>query len=138
MFSETPTKKITVVESDIYSISDACQQILDDVRAKGFDADDIFAIHLSLEEALLNAVKHGNKNDPEKNIDIEYLVTEKKCDVYITDQGSGFCPDCLPDPRDEENLYKPGGRGVLLMRAYMDIVEFNERGNKVHMVKMKK
>jgi serine/threonine-protein kinase RsbW len=137
MVSETSTKKITLVDSDVYAISKICGRLLDEVRAKNFDSDQIFAIHLALEEALINAFKHGNKYDPTKNVDIDYVVTDEKFDISVADEGSGFSPDRLPDPRSEENLYKPCGRGVLLMRSYMDVVEFNEDGNRVHMVKFK-
>jgi serine/threonine-protein kinase RsbW len=137
MVSETSTKKITIVDSDVYAISKICGRLLDEVRAKNFDSDQIFAIHLALEEALINAFKHGNKYDPTKNVDIDYVVTDEKFDISVADEGSGFSPDRLPDPRSEENLYKPCGRGVLLMRSYMDVVEFNEDGNRVHMVKFK-
>lgn len=88
-----------------------------------------------MEEALLNAVKHGNKRDPAKNVNIECVINAEKFDVCIKDQGSGFAPDGLPDPRSDENLYKPCGRGVLLMRAYMDVVEYRDNGSCVHMVK---
>ena len=137
MVSKTSTKKITVVDSDVYAISKICERLLEEVRAKNFDPDQIFAIHLALEEALINAFKHGNKFDPTKNVDIDYVITDDKCDIAVADQGDGFSPDSLPDPRAEENLYKPSGRGVLLMRSYMDVVEFNEHGNRVHMIKYK-
>jgi serine/threonine-protein kinase RsbW len=137
MVSETSTKKITLVDSDVYAISRICGRLLDEVRAKNFDSDQIFAIHLALEEALLNAFKHGNKYDPTKNVHIAYLVTEDKFEISVEDQGTGFYPDRLPDPRSEENLYKPCGRGVLLMRSYMDVVEYNQNGNRVHMIKYK-
>lgn len=138
MVSKTLTKKITVVDSDVYAISKVCGRLLDEVRAKNFDSDQIFAIHLALEEALLNAYKHGNKFDSTKKIDIDYFVSDEKFEISVADQGTGFSPDSLPDPRAEENLYKPCGRGVLLMRSYMDVVEFNEPGNMVHMIKFKK
>ena len=137
MVSEAPKKKIKVADNDVYTISKICQRLLDEVREKNFNSDEIFAIHLALEEAIFNAVKHGNKFDPAKSVDIDYRVTDEKCDIAVTDQGSGFSPDSLPDPRDEENLYKPCGRGVLLMKSYMDVVEFNKPGNKVHMIKYK-
>ncbi|MCF7954628.1 MAG: ATP-binding protein [Phycisphaerae bacterium] len=138
MVSETPTKKIRVVDSDVYAISKICGRLLDEVRAKNYNSEEIFAIHLALEEAILNALKHGNKFDPKKTVDIDYLITDEKCDIAVADEGAGFSPDSLPDPRAEENLYKPCGRGVLLMRSYMDVVEFNEHGNRVHMIKYKK
>ncbi len=111
--------------------------MLSDAAANGFDADDIFAIHLALEEATLNAVRHGNKGDAGKKISVDWTITGEKLDVSITDEGCGFDPDCLADCRVDENLYKCCGRGVLLMQSYMDTVEYNQRGNCVHMVKFK-
>jgi serine/threonine-protein kinase RsbW len=110
---------------------------LDQVKERGFAEDDIFGIHLSLEEALTNAVRHGNQSDPAKTVTIEVLITPEKFDISIADQGFGFNPDSLPDPRLGENLYKTEGRGVLLIRAYMDVIEYNDRGNCVHLVKYK-
>jgi len=138
MVSGTPTKKITVTDNDVYAISKICGRLLDEVRKKDFGSEEIFAIHLALEEAIFNALKHGNKFDPKKKVDIDYLITDEKCDISVADEGSGFSPESLPDPRAEENLFKPCGRGVLLMRSYMDVVEFNDPGNRVHMIKYKK
>ena len=107
------------------------------LKAHDFGEDDIFAIHLALEEAFINAVNHGNKMDPEREVKIEYSVGADKVEISMTDEGRGFDPDVVPDPRYGENLYKIGGRGILLMRSYMDIVEFNKRGNRVRMVRYK-
>jgi serine/threonine-protein kinase RsbW len=76
--------------------------------------------------------------DPAKGVKIDYLVAPDKIEVTVTDEGDGFDPEAVPDPRYGENLYKPEGRGLFLMRSYMDAVEFNERGNSVYMVKYKK
>lgn len=137
MVSDSSTNKSTVVDSGTSAIGKVCNQLLDELRAKNFTGEDIFAIHLALEEALINAVKHGNKFDPSKKINLNYIVSDEKFEITVTDQGSGFTPGTLPDPRVEENLYKPSGRGVLLMRSYMDVIEFNETGNTVHMIKFK-
>ncbi len=95
----------------------------------------IFAVHLSLEEAFVNAIKHGNHEDPQKSIRVECLITPDKFDVSIADEGFGFDPNGIPDPRRNSNLYKTTGRGVLLIQSYMDLVEYNSRGNCIHMVK---
>lgn len=117
------------------AIQKACRDLLEYAEAHGFDDDAIFGIHLALEEALVNAFKHGNQSNPEKIVFVECLITPEKFDVSITDQGEGFVPDDLPDPRCNGNLYKCSGRGVLLINAYMDVVEYNERGNSIHMIK---
>jgi serine/threonine-protein kinase RsbW len=101
----------------------------------GFTQDDEFAVHLALEEAFLNAVKHGNKMDPHKTVTVECRIDDEKVDLRLTDQGDGFDPRVVPDPREGENLYRPEGRGLLLISSYMHVVEYNERGNGVHMVR---
>lgn len=138
MVSNVSTKTITVLDNDMYTINDVCEAILSEVRENKYDSKSLFAIHLALEEAIVNALKHGNKFDSSKKVDVSYHITESKCDISVTDEGCGFDPDSLPDPRAEENLYKPSGRGVLLIRSYMDVVEFNKIGNSVHMVKLNK
>ncbi|MBL7215163.1 MAG: ATP-binding protein [Phycisphaerae bacterium] len=112
-----------------------CTKILKHAAEQGFNEDATFGIHLALEEAFTNALKHGNQSNPNKKICVEFLITPEKMDISITDEGQGFDPDDVPDPRCNQNLYKISGRGVLLIKAYMDIVEYNKRGNCVHMVK---
>jgi serine/threonine-protein kinase RsbW len=136
MGSESSVQKSVVIKSTRSAVEGLCHELLAAV-ANNFDGDDIFAIHLALEEALLNAMHHGNKQDAAKQITVECLITPAKFDISITDQGGGFDPDDVPDPRREENLRKCCGRGLLLMRSYMDEVEYNEAGNCVHMVKYK-
>ena len=75
--------------------------------------------------------------DSDKEIKIDYLVGLDRVEITLTDEGQGFDPAEIPDPRCSENLYKTGGRGLFLIRSYMDKVEFNRRGNSVHMVKYK-
>lgn len=103
-----------------------------------FNEDIVFGIHLSLEEAFVNAIRHGNHGDPNKTISVECLITPEKFDISISDEGFGFDPEGVPDPRCNGNLYKCTGRGVLLIQSYMDVVEYNARGNCVHMIKYRK
>jgi serine/threonine-protein kinase RsbW len=126
-----------VVESKPAAVVEVCKQIMAKLEAHRFGKDDIFAVHLTLEEAFLNAVKHGNKMDPTKTVKVEYLVDSEKVDISITDEGNGFDPDAVADPRFGEKLFEPGGRGLLLINSYMDVVEYNERGNSVRMVRYK-
>ena len=137
MTSETPTSYSIVVESKPSEVVRVCEEVLARLKEKGFGKDDIFAVHLTLEEAFLNAVKHGNKMDSSKTIKVDYSVSENKLEITITDQGLGFKPDKIEDPRFGENLFKPGGRGLLLMNSYMDMVKYNEQGNSVHMIRYK-
>jgi len=137
MAAETPVRCSLVVKSEPSALNRPCRQILAALEAKGFSQDDLFAVHLALEEAFLNAVKHGNKMDPTKKVTVEYAVDPEKVEISITDQGDGFDPGTVPDPRVGENLYRPEGRGLLLMGAYMHVVEYNARGNSLHMVRYK-
>lgn len=137
MASKAPINCSLVVESKSSAVVDVCKQILAKLKENNFDKDDIFAVHLTLEEAFLNAVKHGNKMDPTKKVKVDYSVDADKVAISITDEGNGFQPDDVPDPRFGSGLYQPGGRGLLLMNSYMDMVRYNERGNSVYMVRYK-
>src|SRR5438445_686989 len=90
-----------------------------------FNEHDIFAIKLALEEALVNAIKHGNQMDPAKKVFVVYRVTAERFDIRITDEGTGFNPEDVPDPTAIENLERPCGRGLLLMRGFMTEVEYH-------------
>lgn len=137
MMSGTPINCSAVVESKPSAIAGVCSQILSELESKRFSQDDAFAVHLALEEAFINAIKHGNKMDPDKKVKIDYSVSWDKVEISMTDQGEGFDPAAVPDPRVGENLYRPEGRGLFLINSYMDVVKFNERGNRVCMVKYK-
>lgn len=104
-------------------------------RGYGYPDEDIFALRLSLEEALTNAIRHGNGCDPGKHVHVRYAVTADQVDVYVEDEGRGFDPAGIPDPTTAENIELPSGRGIMLMRAYMNRVEYNHQGNEVHLVK---
>jgi serine/threonine-protein kinase RsbW len=137
MVSKTPINFSIVIKSRLPAVVEVCEQILPKLETNGFSKDDIFAVHLALEEAFLNAVKHGNKMDSTKDVKIDYSVDLDKVEISVTDQGEGFEPASVADPRYGEDLYKPGGRGLLLMNSYMDMVKFNERGNSLYMVRYK-
>jgi serine/threonine-protein kinase RsbW len=137
MVSRAPINFSIVVESRPSAVVKVCDEVLSKLEANGFDKDDIFAVHLALEEAFLNAVKHGNKMDPSKEVKIDCSIDLDKIEISLTDEGDGFEPSSVVDPRYGEDLYKPGGRGLLLMNSYMDVVKFNERGNSLHMVRYK-
>jgi serine/threonine-protein kinase RsbW len=97
---------------------------------------DLFSIKLALEEALVNAIKHGNHYDRARKVRIAYRLLPDRFEVQITDEGQGFDPSGVPDPTAPENLERPGGRGLMLMRRFMTEVAFNERGNSVAMCKV--
>ncbi|MHC4153987.1 MAG: ATP-binding protein [Planctomycetota bacterium] len=137
MVSKAPISGSMVVESVPSAVEVVCSRILSEVESNDFSQEDVFGVHLALEEAFLNALKHGNKMDSGKEIKIDYLVGGDRVEISLADEGDGFDPANVPDPRRGDNLYKTAGRGVFLMRCYMDVVEFNERGNVVRMVRYK-
>ncbi|MBC8201829.1 MAG: ATP-binding protein [Planctomycetes bacterium] len=99
---------------------------------------DVFAVRISLEEALANALLHGHQGDEVHPIEVTWKVTDAQVDITVTDQGRGYDPITIPDPTADENLTLPSGRGLAMMRAFMDSVEVNEQGNKVAMSRAKR
>lgn len=98
---------------------------------------DIFSIKLALEEALVNAIKHGNQMDPDKRVSVTYTVSVERFDIRIADEGLGFNPADVPDPTAPENLERPCGRGLLLIRNFMNEVAYHGKGNVVTMWKLR-
>lgn len=93
-----------------------------------------FALRLALEEALVNAFRHGHRDLPDETVRLEFRVGPDQTELCVEDKGPGFKPEAVPDPTLDENLTIPTGRGLLLMRAYMTKVEYVGRGNRVEMV----
>jgi serine/threonine-protein kinase RsbW len=102
---------------------------------QGYPPKDRFAVRLALEEAVLNALHHGNRREPAKRVFIALRVNADGALAEVEDQGAGFDPTTVPDPTAPENVELPGGRGLLLMRSYMTWVRYNERGNQVTLYK---
>jgi anti-sigma regulatory factor (Ser/Thr protein kinase) len=97
----------------------------------------IFEIRLALEEGLVNHCKHGNQMDPAKKVDVSAVIVDRTLVVNSKDEGEGFDPDDVPDPRDIENLERPCGRGLTLIETYTGIRggshEYLERGTRLKM-----
>ncbi len=104
----------------------------------GYCSQDQFALRLGLEEALSNAYRHGNKCSSDKRIKVRWALDPQHVVVFVSDEGPGFTPTQVPDPRDDENLEKPSGRGLMLMKAYMTEIRYNKRGNEVCLIKLRK
>ncbi|MEM7626810.1 MAG: ATP-binding protein [Planctomycetota bacterium] len=130
-----PATTKLIFPSKLSEVPAAQQAIVDAAQAAGFEEQSLFAIRLALDEALTNAVRHGNGSDPTKNVTVEFSASAGKLTVSIEDEGPGFKPEDVPDPTAEENLCRPHGRGVMLMKAYMTEVTYNERGNRVTLTK---
>ena len=124
-----------IIPSDFVEGRHVQKRILDEVDKNHFNSDAAFAIRLSLEEALINAIKHGNKLDPKKKVTVQAEVTPDHAEIIIEDEGPGFDRSSIPDPTADENIDRLHGRGILLMEAYMTEVEFTRGGRRVRMVR---
>jgi serine/threonine-protein kinase RsbW len=125
------------IPSDLAEARLIQNRIEEALQASAYTEHDIFSIKLALEEALVNAIKHGNQMDPDKRVFVSYLVTPDRFDVKITDEGPGFNPEDVPDPTAIENIERPCGRGLLLIRGFMTEVQYHGRGNVVTMSKLR-
>jgi serine/threonine-protein kinase RsbW len=102
---------------------------------EGYKEHDLFGVRLALEEALVNALKHGNRYDPDKEVRVRWEVTAEEAVFEVEDEGPGFDPTGVPDPREPANREQDHGRGLLLMRHFMTRVEFSGCGNRVTLCK---
>jgi serine/threonine-protein kinase RsbW len=117
------------------------RRIQDDIESglqlHKFGDSDLFAVKLAVEEALVNAIKHGNQLDPAKKVFVQYTISETLFEIRIRDEGPGFDPTDLPDPTADDFLERPCGRGVMLIRSFMTSVDYIGNGNEVVMSKLK-
>lgn len=111
------------------------QQVLDQLTELGWDKD-LFGVHLALEESISNAIRHGNKEDPTKHVEVECRMAPKRFWIRICDEGTGFKPEQVPDCCRHDRLEVIGGRGLALIKAYMTRVQYNDRGNCLTMEKV--
>lgn len=103
-----------------------------------FSEKEVFDIKLAVEEALVNAIKHGNQLDPTKSVEVSYRAFSGRFEIRIADEGPGYDPDDVPDPTAPENLERPCGRGLFLIRHYMTEVTLEGRGNIICLTKVRK
>jgi len=124
-----------VLPTNLSAVRQMEREVLGCLRDLGYDEDHLFAVRLALEEALVNAMKHGNGFDPDRSVYVWYRASRDRVEIRVADEGCGFDPGGVPDPTADENLERPCGRGIMLMRCYMDEVAFSPKGNEVSMVK---
>jgi len=112
-----------------------CDRVAAGMTAAGYGSRDVFAARLALEEAVINAIKHGNQDDPGKTVHVQYRLNSENVLINVEDEGPGFDPYHVADPLRPENLDRSTGRGLLLMRHYMTWIKYNDRGNRVSLCK---
>ena len=128
--------KITVkIPSETRYIKEISSDILTYLGPYDVGSDTLFYIRLCVEEALRNAMVHGNNSDERLFINVSYWVKGADFNIEIKDEGNGFNHKLIPDPTTDNNIMKTSGRGVYLIKNLMDSVEFNKFGNKIKMVK---
>lgn len=125
-----------IISSCNKQVKTVSSKILEVLNGKGVDETFLFDLRLACEKALINAVKHGNKSDPQKTVTVRYEIIPEGVTISIIDQGEGFDYESVPDPRTVKNLLRAGGRGLFLIRKLMDKVEFNDSGNQITMTKL--
>ena len=125
------------LESTLDSVNKAEELSLQLAAKAGFDEDECQKISMAVREAAVNAVLHGNAYDPKKKMTVSYENTGGALVIRIADQGRGVDLNCIPDPLAPENLLKQSGRGIFLMRAFMDEVRIRilDPGSEVTLIK---
>lgn len=112
-----------VLETLIESIALAEEVSVRLAAAAGFNDDDQYKIGLAVHEGVMNAFQYGNQQRRERKIHLIFELHDDRLVIHVVDQGAGFRLEDVPDPREEENVLEDSGRGVLLMKAFMDEVE---------------
>jgi serine/threonine-protein kinase RsbW len=131
-------KKKLVLPSKLESIDEAVLTAINFANEIGFGEDAVFPIDLAVREVVANAVKHGNKFDETKQVEITLEENNEGFEISVRDFGKGFAVENVPDPTNPENLLKASGRGILFMNNFMDKVEWFEAENGGTIVKMLK
>jgi serine/threonine-protein kinase RsbW len=111
------------------------QSVMRKLEPLKIDSDILFKIKLSLEEALVNAVKHGNKQNKDKRVLLKIRAYPEFLEAEIKDEGQGFDYTKIPLPTEEKNLERASGRGIFLIRRLMDKVEFLDQGSRIKFIK---
>ena len=116
--------------SSAFDMLDMVQAVSEHVgRLLRFEDDALQWMEVAIRESVINAIKHGNKHDPSKNVFVQFrispTVNPEELEIRVRDQGEGFDPEAIPDPLAPENLLKASGRGIFFMRSFMDDVQLS-------------
>ena len=126
------------MESTLDSVNKA-EEMADQIAAQaGIDEDTRSGVSMAVREGMINAILHGNAYDPGKRVNLSFEQNGRELIVTISDEGRGFIPDEVPDPLAPENLLKTSGRGIFLIRTYMDEVHFRRLDPGTEMVLIKR
>ena len=124
---DSTTSRVSLTLSSSLESVDTVEQTAEDFAARaGFDEDTVPNIAMAVREAAVNAVLHGNAYNPAKRITVSFEANSDALVVRVIDQGSGLDPSNIPDPLAPENILRGSGRGIFLIRAFMDEVHFRQ------------
>ena len=112
-----------VLPSHIEAVADAAAAVTDFIKHCGASEEVGFGVDMSVREAVTNAIVHGNHEDESKSVELILNCRDNELEVEVRDQGSGFNPSAVPDPTDPANLMKTSGRGIFLMKTFMDEIK---------------
>ena len=133
------SQQVTLEIASRLDFLDTVQSVLTQLASQvGFDEDTIHYMGVAVRESVINAIKHGNRFHPEKVVSVAFGVRPGELEVRIRDEGQGFEPSAVRDPRAEENLLRADGRGMFFMRSFMDSVTYSfptDGGTEVTLVK---
>ena len=123
------------INSDLKIIPQITLHVFKKLKDLEISEDELFDIRLCLEEALINAIKHGNRTQKDKKIFFKIKISPGKIEIEVKDQGKGFNHRNIPSPTIKKNLEKTSGRGIFLIKKLMDKVEFLDSGTRIRMIK---
>ena len=137
MTDKTAMRVSYSLESTLDSVNRAEEVAVDMANKMGFDEETINRISMAVREATVNAVLHGNQYDPKKKLTVAFENTGKDLVITVSDEGKGLNPEVIPDPLAPENLLKQSGRGIFLIRAFMDDLRIRNLapGTEITMIK---
>jgi serine/threonine-protein kinase RsbW len=133
----TPERRSYTLDSTLETVDSAEQAAAKMAAESGFDEDEVMQISMAVREAAVNAVLHGNAYDPGKKVRLDFERNDRDLVITIRDQGKGLDLGKLPDPLAPENLLKTSGRGIFLIRSFMDVVEIHpsQTGTEIKLIK---
>ena len=126
VLTEPELHEALTLPSTLSTVETVETKAMEYAQKAGFDEDTASQISMVSREAAVNAVLHGNKKDPNKHVRASFNLTPDTLSIQVADEGTGFDPTAVPDPLSPEGLLKPSGRGIFLMRAIMDEVNFRQ------------
>src|SRR5512134_4166143 len=123
MTKASDDRTVTLDIASRYEMLDVVQTVLVQCcTLVGFDEEAVHYMSVAVRESVVNAIKHGNRQDEAKRVHLQFTLHERALEVQVGDQGAGFDPAAVPDPLAPENLLKAYGRGIFFMRQFMDEV----------------